>query len=89
MAIELILFNVAVRAQDIEEFRRLARRLARTARKSGWSRIAKLSVNLSRDENRPMVIASPTSSFADEDITVAAHIGLRQNTVLRDSTCIH
>jgi hypothetical protein len=41
MVIELILLTDAVRARDIEASRRLARHLARTARMSGWSRIAR------------------------------------------------
>ena len=41
MVIELVLLTDAVRAKDIEESKRLARRLARTARVSGWPRIAR------------------------------------------------
>jgi len=41
MVIELVLLTDAVRAKDIEASKRLARRLARTARVSGWSGIAR------------------------------------------------
>lgn len=41
IVIDLILLTDAVRAEDIEESRRLARRLVRLARESGWSRIAR------------------------------------------------
>lgn len=41
IVIELVLLTDAVREENIEESRRLARRLVRLASESGWSRVAR------------------------------------------------